>query len=174
MYARISASCECTRMVCTDTYTHIRADVCALVSFSFALIFCTYSSSVFDFAEFLCLRRSRCLCGACLARVAFLLRVCRDVAWCWRVLSVLHMCGLRALRVRQVSKASAIQRSGRAGRTKPGKCFRLFTASAYQNEMEEVCMRAHTHLSRRSCVRLSVCARFLLSCGSALTVNCNV
>ncbi|KAK5442616.1 hypothetical protein LTS15_011040 [Exophiala xenobiotica] len=30
-----------------------------------------------------------------------------------------------------VSKASAIQRAGRAGRTQPGKCFRLYTQQAY-------------------------------------------
>ncbi|KAI9882386.1 MAG: kinetochore-associated Ndc80 complex subunit spc25 [Watsoniomyces obsoletus] len=30
-----------------------------------------------------------------------------------------------------VSKASATQRAGRAGRTKPGKCFRLYTESAF-------------------------------------------
>ena len=35
-----------------------------------------------------------------------------------------------------VSKASATQRAGRAGRTKPGKCFRLYTQSAYQNLLE--------------------------------------
>ena len=33
------------------------------------------------------------------------------------------------------SQASAKQRAGRAGRTGPGKCFRLFTESAYKNEM---------------------------------------
>ena len=30
-----------------------------------------------------------------------------------------------------VSKASAQQRAGRAGRTKPGKCFRLYTGNDY-------------------------------------------
>ena len=32
-----------------------------------------------------------------------------------------------------ISKASAIQRAGRAGRTKPGKCYRLYTQQAYEN-----------------------------------------
>jgi pre-mRNA-splicing factor ATP-dependent RNA helicase DHX15/PRP43 len=32
---------------------------------------------------------------------------------------------------------SAQQRAGRAGRTKPGKCFRLYTEKAFQNEMQE-------------------------------------
>ena len=31
------------------------------------------------------------------------------------------------------SKASAIQRTGRAGRTRPGKCFRLYTQQAYRS-----------------------------------------
>ena len=31
-----------------------------------------------------------------------------------------------------ISKASATQRAGRAGRTKPGKCFRLYTESSYK------------------------------------------
>ncbi|PQE14490.1 hypothetical protein CJF30_00007094 [Rutstroemia sp. NJR-2017a BBW] len=35
------------------------------------------------------------------------------------------------------SRASANQRSGRAGRVGPGKCFRLYTKWAYMNEMEE-------------------------------------
>ncbi|EFY88989.1 hypothetical protein MAC_04920 [Metarhizium acridum CQMa 102] len=35
------------------------------------------------------------------------------------------------------SRASANQRSGRAGRVGPGKCFRLYTKFAYMNEMDE-------------------------------------
>lgn len=34
-------------------------------------------------------------------------------------------------------KAAANQRAGRAGRTGPGKCFRLYTAWAYKNELED-------------------------------------
>lgn len=30
-----------------------------------------------------------------------------------------------------------MQRAGRAGRTKPGKCFRLYTEKAYKQEMQE-------------------------------------
>ncbi|KAI1179472.1 P-loop containing nucleoside triphosphate hydrolase protein [Nemania sp. FL0916] len=41
--------------------------------------------------------------------------------------------GIDALTATPVSKASAAQRAGRAGRTKPGKCFRLFTEDAYQS-----------------------------------------
>ena len=36
-----------------------------------------------------------------------------------------------------ISKASANQRAGRAGRTAPGKCFRLYTAWSYQHELED-------------------------------------
>ncbi len=45
--------------------------------------------------------------------------------------------GMEALMVVPVSKASAEQRKGRAGRVAPGKCFRLYTAFAFQHEMEE-------------------------------------
>lgn len=44
---------------------------------------------------------------------------------------------VESLLVSAVSKASAQQRAGRAGRTRPGKCFRLYTEKAYQNEMQE-------------------------------------
>jgi hypothetical protein len=42
-----------------------------------------------------------------------------------------------SLIVTPISKASANQRAGRAGRTSAGKCFRLFTAWAYQHELED-------------------------------------
>jgi len=45
--------------------------------------------------------------------------------------------GMESLVVTQVSKASAQQRSGRAGRTAPGKCFRLYTAWAYKHELPD-------------------------------------
>uniref|UniRef100_A0A7S4IG90 RNA helicase n=1 Tax=Vannella robusta TaxID=1487602 RepID=A0A7S4IG90_9EUKA len=44
--------------------------------------------------------------------------------------------GMESLIVTPVSQASANQRAGRAGRTQPGKCFRLFTQWAYNNELE--------------------------------------
>ena len=44
--------------------------------------------------------------------------------------------GLEALTVTPVSQASALQRAGRAGRTAPGKAFRLYTAWSYQHELE--------------------------------------
>lgn len=39
--------------------------------------------------------------------------------------------GIDALTISPVSQASALQRAGRAGRTQPGKCFRLYTQSAF-------------------------------------------
>ncbi|KAF1965291.1 P-loop containing nucleoside triphosphate hydrolase protein [Bimuria novae-zelandiae CBS 107.79] len=39
--------------------------------------------------------------------------------------------GLERLNIVPVSKASATQRAGRAGRTRPGKCFRMYTEVAY-------------------------------------------
>ena len=41
--------------------------------------------------------------------------------------------GIETLTATPVSKASATQRAGRAGRTKPGKCYRLYTQSAYES-----------------------------------------
>ena len=41
--------------------------------------------------------------------------------------------GIETLTATPISKASATQRAGRAGRTKPGKCYRLYTESAYQS-----------------------------------------
>ena len=44
---------------------------------------------------------------------------------------------MESLLVSAISKASAQQRAGRAGRTKPGKCFRLYTEKAFQTEMQD-------------------------------------
>ncbi|ODA82544.1 hypothetical protein RJ55_01051 [Drechmeria coniospora] len=40
--------------------------------------------------------------------------------------------GIETLTAAPVSKASASQRAGRAGRTRPGKCFRLYTQQAFE------------------------------------------
>ncbi|KAI5784672.1 P-loop containing nucleoside triphosphate hydrolase protein [Geopyxis carbonaria] len=45
--------------------------------------------------------------------------------------------GIDALAAAPVSKAAATQRAGRAGRTKPGKCFRLYTEKTYNEELDE-------------------------------------
>jgi pre-mRNA-splicing factor ATP-dependent RNA helicase DHX15/PRP43 len=44
---------------------------------------------------------------------------------------------VESLLVSPISKASAKQRAGRAGRTRPGKCFRLFTEKDFATELEE-------------------------------------
>ncbi|KAK6845553.1 pre-mRNA-splicing factor ATP-dependent RNA helicase prp43 [Apiospora arundinis] len=44
---------------------------------------------------------------------------------------------VESLLVSAISKASAQQRAGRAGRTKPGKCFRLYTEKAFKDELIE-------------------------------------
>ena len=43
--------------------------------------------------------------------------------------------GMDSLVVAPISQASARQRAGRAGRTGPGKCYRLYTEAAYKHEM---------------------------------------
>ncbi|KAG5929831.1 DEAH-box ATP-dependent RNA helicase prp43 [Claviceps africana] len=44
---------------------------------------------------------------------------------------------VESLLVSPISMASASQRAGRAGRTKPGKCFRLYTEKAFKTELIE-------------------------------------
>ena len=44
---------------------------------------------------------------------------------------------VESLLVSPISKASAQQRAGRAGRTRPGKCFRLYTEGAFDKELIE-------------------------------------
>ncbi|CAH0047893.1 unnamed protein product [Clonostachys solani] len=41
--------------------------------------------------------------------------------------------GMESLLAKPISKSSAIQRTGRAGREGPGKCFRLYTEDAFTN-----------------------------------------
>lgn len=43
--------------------------------------------------------------------------------------------GMDALQIYPISQANANQRSGRAGRTGPGKCYRLYTTKQYKDEM---------------------------------------
>ena len=45
--------------------------------------------------------------------------------------------GMSSLVITPCSRASVNQRAGRAGRSAPGKCFRLFTKWAYYNELDE-------------------------------------
>ena len=44
---------------------------------------------------------------------------------------------VESLLVSPISKASAKQRAGRAGRTRPGKCFRLYTEASFKTELQE-------------------------------------
>lgn len=44
--------------------------------------------------------------------------------------------GIESLVTTPISKASASQRAGRAGRTKPGKCYRLYTEQSYASLAE--------------------------------------
>ncbi|KAL5700791.1 RNA helicase [Ranunculus cassubicifolius] len=43
---------------------------------------------------------------------------------------------VESLLVSPISRASAHQRSGRAGRTQPGKCFRLYTEKSFNNDLQ--------------------------------------
>ncbi|CAN6468009.1 unnamed protein product [Victoria cruziana] len=43
---------------------------------------------------------------------------------------------VESLLVSPISKASAHQRAGRAGRTQPGKCFRLYTEKSFQDDLQ--------------------------------------
>ena len=44
---------------------------------------------------------------------------------------------MESLIITPISKASANQRAGRAGRVAPGKCYRLYTLWSYQNELDD-------------------------------------
>ncbi|KAG7029250.1 putative pre-mRNA-splicing factor ATP-dependent RNA helicase DEAH4 [Cucurbita argyrosperma subsp. argyrosperma] len=46
--------------------------------------------------------------------------------------------GMYSLDVVQISKVQANQRAGRAGRTRPGKCYRLYTSMDYQEDLLDV------------------------------------
>ena len=43
--------------------------------------------------------------------------------------------GMDTLQITPISQANANQRSGRAGRTGPGTCYRLYTEPAFRNEL---------------------------------------
>ncbi|KAJ6898404.1 pre-mRNA-splicing factor ATP-dependent RNA helicase DEAH4 [Populus alba x Populus x berolinensis] len=46
--------------------------------------------------------------------------------------------GMYSLDIIQISKVQANQRAGRAGRTRPGKCYRLYPSEVYQEEFLDV------------------------------------
>ena len=45
--------------------------------------------------------------------------------------------GVQSFEVAWISKASASQRAGRAGRTGPGHCYRLYSSAVYERDFEE-------------------------------------
>jgi ATP-dependent helicase HrpB len=53
-----------------------------------------------------------------------------------RVASQAPWSGLPRLRVEKVSRASAVQRAGRAGRMRPGRCLRLYTRADFEARPE--------------------------------------
>lgn len=56
-----------------------------------------------------------------------------------------HLTGVQSFQVGWISKASASQRSGRAGRTGPGHCYRLYSSAVYERDFQEF---AEPELSR--------------------------
>ena len=55
---------------------------------------------------------------------------------------------VESLTEQPTSKASAQQRAGRAGKIRPGKCFRLYTEEAFMKELEEQSYRDVTWRTR--------------------------
>ena len=45
--------------------------------------------------------------------------------------------GMESLVVVPISKANAVQRAGRAGRTQPGKCYRIYTKWSFEHELDD-------------------------------------
>lgn len=77
--------------------------------------------------------------STCIAPPAMLLlassqSICKLVQLCWRCRS--EHTDLHLKRV-ALSQASAHQRAGRAGRTQPGKCFRLYTEASFKKDLQE-------------------------------------
>lgn len=48
-----------------------------------------------------------------------------------------HLTGVQSFEVGWISKASSSQRSGRAGRTGPGHCYRLYSSAVYERDFQE-------------------------------------
>lgn len=66
--------------------------------------------------------------------------------------------GMNVLRVCKISQSSAKQRAGRAGRTEPGKCYRLYSESDFQ------CMSSHQEPEIRR-VNLGIAVLRILALG---------
>lgn len=63
--------------------------------------------------------------------------------------------GMHALQVGPISKAQAVQRMGRAGRTGPGNCVRICTKDAYEQHTIQSPVPAMAH-SRMDAVLLKL------------------
>ena len=48
-----------------------------------------------------------------------------------------QLTGVQSFDINWISKASASQRAGRAGRTSPGHCYRLYSSAVYERDFEE-------------------------------------
>ena len=55
--------------------------------------------------------------------------------------------GVSSFDIEWTSKASADQRAGRAGRTGPGHCYRLYSSAVYQNEFAQFSIPEITRMS---------------------------
>ncbi|KAI3880903.1 hypothetical protein MKX03_032728 [Papaver bracteatum] len=60
--------------------------------------------------------------------------------------------GMYSLEIVQISKVQANQRAGRAGRTRPGKCYRLYTSDSYHEDFCEVTVPEIQRSSLAGCV----------------------
>lgn len=48
-----------------------------------------------------------------------------------------HDTGVQSFEIGWISKSSALQRTGRAGRTGPGHCYRLYSSAVYERDFQE-------------------------------------
>ena len=55
-----------------------------------------------------------------------------------------------------VSRASAVQRAGRAGRTRPGKCYRLCTLNTFQNTLVSIQAKERASRNGSTVVDISI------------------
>ncbi|GIQ80862.1 hypothetical protein KIPB_001729, partial [Kipferlia bialata] len=78
-----------------------------------------------------------------------------------------HQTGSESLVVVPESRASARQRSGRGGRVSAGKCFRIFTASSYQHDLDE----STPPEIQRSCLSATVLLLLSAGIGSLMTFD---
>lgn len=80
-----------------------------------------------------------CVVATNVAETSLTIPGIRYVVDCGRVKRKLYEAstGVSAFRVTWQSQAGACQRAGRAGRTGPGHCYRLFSSAVFQHEMQQ-------------------------------------